>query len=204
MDGCLKLLSSLIHCRSPLTLSHLHTVIAHYRTSSPSHDDLLFVAMLLTGFFALLCLGEMVFPDDVQTCEWWKVTQHHTVSLLPGRYEYVLSYHKADRLYSGNQVLITKGSSDPNPVDHFDTYLHSRDSLFPLHSPLWLRSNGQVPTCSFFIHRLATFFGSDIHGQSMHARGATFLAEHGVAPSHAFLTYIRKNPALLINLLASL
>jgi len=74
MDGCLKLLSSPICRRSPLTLSHLHTVITHYHTSPPSHDDLLFVAMLFTGFFALLRLRKMVFPDDVQTREWWKVT----------------------------------------------------------------------------------------------------------------------------------
>lgn len=41
-----------------LTLDDLGTVIQHYHNST-KHDDLLFVAMILTGFFALMCLGEL-------------------------------------------------------------------------------------------------------------------------------------------------
>jgi len=128
-------------------------------------------------------------------------------------YRFVLPFHKADCFFSGNEVLVTAGRYDPNPLPHFTNYLSSRDALFPLHSPLWVRGDGQVPARSFFICRLAAFFSPDICGQSMRAGGATFLAAHGVSPSliqarswwssDAFLIYIRENPVLLINLITA-
>ena len=48
----------------------------HYRSSS-LHDDLLFVAQLLTGFFALLRLGELTVPDDVYLRNPSKITNEH-------------------------------------------------------------------------------------------------------------------------------
>ena len=81
----------------------------------------------------------------------------------------------------------------------------------PLHLALWFRANGSIPTRSFFIRKLHLFFDKEIGGQSMRAGGATFLAEKGTPPSliqargrwssDAFLIYIRKNPALLIDLI---
>ncbi len=80
-----------------------------------------------------------------------------------------------------------------------------------LHSALWLRANGNIPTRSFFIRKLHFFFDKEIGGQLMCAGGATFLAKKGTPPSliqahgcwslDAFLIYIRKNPALLIDLI---
>jgi hypothetical protein len=213
LAGCMKLLSQPIRRKHPLATSDLDTVIAHYYLSAPSHDDLLFIAQLLTGFFALLRLGEMVFPDSDAIRDWRKISRRHTVHLAETSYDFVLPYHKADRFFAGNQVLVTKGTGDINPVSHFAAYLRSRDALLPLHSALWLRSDGSVPTRAWFLRRLGLFFGSEIRGQSMRAGGATYLAEKGTAPSliqargrwssDAFLIYVRKNPALLIDLIAT-
>ena len=81
----------------------------------------------------------------------------------------------------------------------------------PYHLALWLRANGTIPNRSFFIRKLRFFFDKDIGGQSMRAGGATFLAEKGTPPAliqargrwslDAFLIYIHKNPALLIDLI---
>ena len=38
-------------------------VMQHYQ-SSYLHNNLLFVTQILTGFFALLQLGELTLPDD--------------------------------------------------------------------------------------------------------------------------------------------
>ena len=83
----------------------------------------------------------------------------------------------------------------------------------PFHSALWLRADGTVSTQTFFMRHLRLFFNKEIAGQSMRAGGATFLAEkgtplsliqaHGRWSSDAFLIYIRKNPALLIDLITS-
>ncbi|KAF7305905.1 hypothetical protein HMN09_00744700 [Mycena chlorophos] len=98
-------------------------------------------------------------------------------------------------------------ADDCDPHRIFLEYLTSRDEQFPLHPQLWLRSDGSVPTRSWFMHRMRYFFPKDIAGQSMRAGGATRLAELGALPhviqaagrwaSSAFWIYIRKNPIVL-------
>jgi hypothetical protein len=195
-----------------LTLDDLHKVINHY-SSSTDHDNLLFLAMILTGFFALMRLGELTFPDDKSIRDWRKVTKRSTVQVNTKFYEFHLPHHKADRYFEGNRIIVTAKQFCHNPLTHFTSYLTSRDKLFPFSSPLWLTSHGQVPTRSFFINRLRTFFDSSVAGQSMRAGGATSLAENGVPPSiiqplgrwssTAFLIYIRKSPALIQAMLYS-
>jgi len=52
-------------CRKlPLALHDLQYVLDCYSSTPSAHDDLLFIALLLTGFSALLRLGELVFPDS--------------------------------------------------------------------------------------------------------------------------------------------
>jgi hypothetical protein len=189
-----------------LTVDNLQTVVNHY-SNSTLHDDLLFVAMLLTGFFGLLRLGELTFPDDVTLQNWKKVTRRNTVRIQEGLYEFLLPGHKADRFFEGNKIMIPAHRFHHHPLRHFQAYITSRDTLHPVASPLWVTEAGTVPTRSFFIARLRLFFPPDIAGQSMRAGGATALAENGVSPaiiqasgrwaSEAFLVYIRKNPTLL-------
>src|SRR5579859_1420272 len=62
LQGCKKLqVVPTIHKR-PITHSEL-TTIHHSHQQPLSHDDALFIALLMSGFHALLCLGEMVWPD---------------------------------------------------------------------------------------------------------------------------------------------
>ena len=62
LRGCLRLYSKPVACKHALSMDDLQTV---YRSLAPSqsHDDLLFLAQLLTGFRALLQLGELVWPE---------------------------------------------------------------------------------------------------------------------------------------------
>jgi hypothetical protein len=169
--------------------------------------------MLLTGFFALLRLGEMTFPDDKSIRDWRKVTRRSSVQMDDDSYEFLLPHHKADPFFEGNRIIVKKEQFRHNPLYHFSNYLKSRDSLFPLASPLWLTEKGEVPNRSFFTNRLRLFFDKSVGGQSMRAGGATSLAEHGVPPaiiqpmgrwsSAAFLIYIRKSPALIQAMLHS-
>ncbi len=211
LHGCMKTCTLPTKRKQALPVSELSRIVDHYYKSPPSHDDLLFIALLLTGFFALLRLGEMVFPDDKTLQNWRKISRRRTVLISEDQYRFELPFHKADHFFTGNEVLIAQGRTDVNPVLHFHNYLSSRDSLMPLHSALWLRADGSIPTRSFFVRRLHIFFGSEFGGQSLRAGGATYLAELATPPSliqargrwssDAFLIYIRKNPALLINLI---
>ena len=77
LQGCMRLKGRATVRKEALTLDDLATVLSHYNTSQ-DHDDLLFVSMLLTGFFALMRLGELTFPDDKSIHNWRKVTQRKT------------------------------------------------------------------------------------------------------------------------------
>ena len=213
MKGCLRLKSSPVKRKRALTFDDLQKVLNEL-TNSALHDDLLFKAMLITGFFALMRLGELTFPDETRLRNWKKLTKRSSVQVSADQYEFLLPAHKADPFFEGNRIIIKKVPySAIDPLSIFRDYLNSRDERFPLFSPLWVLHDGSVPTCKFFITRLRHFFDRDIAGQSMRAGGATSLAEHGVAPniiqfmgrwsSDAFLIYIRKNPVLIQALLYS-
>lgn len=209
--GCKRLRGTPTMRKRALTMDDLFLVINSYSTSTPSHDDLLFIAQILTGFFALMRLGELTVPDDKSLGDPRKQTSRLSVLVSDNEYRFFLPCHKADRVYEGNLILIQKHDRVVDPHAHFKIYLRSRDRLFPFSSALWLRADGSPPTRSFFIRRMRLFFNSDVAGQSMRAGGATSLAEHGVPPhliqaigrwaSSAFQVYIRKNPVLLQSLL---
>ena len=212
LRGCKRMRGTPTKRKLPLTLDDLGRVIDRY-SASTIHNDLLFLAMILTGFFALMRLGELTFPDDKSIRDWRKVTKRSSVKVHHNLYEFLLPHHKADQYFEGNRVMVMAEQFCHNPLIHFKKYLLSRDTLFPVSSPLWLTADGHVPTRSFFMTRLHTFFDKSIAGQSMRAGGATSLAENGVPPSiiqplgrwssSAFLIYIRKSPALIQAMLYS-
>jgi hypothetical protein len=185
-------------------------VINHY-SNSTSHDDLLFVSQLLTGFFALMRLGELTVPDDKSLFDHRKFTSRTSVSVSHNDYRFFLPSHKADKFFEGNTIIIQRHSVSIDPLSIFKKYLSSWDRLFPFSPDLWLRADGSRPPRSFFIRRMKIFFKNDVAGQSMRAGGATSLAENGVPTnliqaigrwaSSAFQIYIRKNPVLLQALL---
>src|ERR1700683_1644323 len=192
--------------KSPLTTNHLQSItmaLAH----SHDHDDLLFLTMLNSGFTGLLRLGELAVSDNPRLRDFRKVVLRSSIKWVNSNYEFLLPTHKSDTTFEGNRVHIARIMNAPDPKPIMETYLHSRDSLFPLHPQLWLRANGHSPSRSWFLRRLKKSCPPDIASQSMRAGGATALAEAG-APgelirgagrwsSNAFERYIRKNIIVL-------
>jgi hypothetical protein len=172
LQGCLNLKAQPTKRKQALSLTDLSLVTTHYADST-NHDDLLFVTLLLTTFFVLHCLGELTFPDDTSIRDWQKVIRRSFVSIHPDRYGFTLPAHKADRQFEGNCVVVWGEQFGYPTLQHFTSYLQSRDAKFPLASPLWLTTGGSIPTCSFFIQCLHTFFPPHIAGQSLRAGGAT-------------------------------
>ncbi len=89
-----------------------------------------------------------------------------------------------------------------------DDFLASHDRLFPHLPELWLRHEGCIPTCSWFISRLRKVFPDvNVIGHSLRSGGATALAIAGTPLdciqmircwlSEAFLIYLCQNPILL-------
>ena len=207
MAGCLWRFGSPVKRKTPFSHADLLLVLRSIGLH-PSHDDLLFGAQLLTGFHALMRLGELVFPDRRVLRNYRKISLRHTVCILPDQYSFFLPSHKGDRMFEGNTVVVQKHDTPTDPYRPFLNYLQSRDALFPLHPELWLTSQGTVPTRHWFLQRLRLFFPSeDYAGHSIRSGGATSLAEAGVDlsviqavgrwASPAFKIYIRKNPVVL-------
>lgn len=181
LQGCKWLRGTLTTCKRALTIEDLNSVCIAY-SENPSHNDLLFCAQLCVGFFALMCLGELAWPEDKDLRDPRKLTRHSSIVINEGFFQFFLPGHKADKFFEGNTIILCPNPFPCNPMSTFTAYLQSCDQLFPLSFPLWLTSSGSVPTRSFFMRRLRLFFEKDVGGQSMRAGGATSLAENGVAP----------------------
>jgi hypothetical protein len=91
----------------------------------------------------------------------------------------LLPTHKTDTTFEENRIIIRKISNAPDPCPIMERYTTSHDTLFPFHPQLWIRANGTVPLCSWFISYLQQYFGTTTAGQSMCASGATAMAEAG-------------------------
>ena len=213
LKGCHRLKGVAAKRKRALTIPDLILVYNDLH-NSPLYDDQLFLTMLFSGFFALMRLGELSFPNDKELQNWRKVIKRSSVIITDDRYEFDLPANKSDPFFEGNHIIIQKTQyCDLNPLSVFQTYLNNRDSKFPLSSPLWLTSKGEVPTRYFFMSRMKHYFDQDVGGHSMRAGGATTLAERGVPTSliqmigrwssDAFLIYIRKSPVLIQALLYS-
>jgi hypothetical protein len=206
LAGCKKIRAVGVSRKRPITRAELGDVAATYG-SSMSHDDVLFVAILLAGFHGLLRLGELVWPDRKSLQDYRKVITRRRVLTSPASVSFHLPGHKADRFFEGNQVILQSTLTADDPVKPFLSYLQARDLRFPYNPELWLRADGSIPTRSWFMLRLRRHFASDVAGHSLRSGGATALAEAGVPPhlvqaigrwaSDAFQIYIRKHPVLL-------
>ena len=73
--GCMRMRGTTTIWKRPLSTNDLHHVSLHYQNLC-SHDDKLFITMLFTGFFGLLCWGEMTFPDNSTQLEKSYTLQH--------------------------------------------------------------------------------------------------------------------------------
>ena len=143
MKGCLWLHSTTIKQKQALTVSNLSKVILNL-ANSKEHNDFLFQALLLTGFFALMHLGELTFHNDISHRNWKKVTKCSTVIVSADQHEFHLPSHKADPFFEGNHIIIKKRQyCNINPLAAFTTYLHSHDQNS--HCPLLYGSHLQGP-----------------------------------------------------------
>ena len=206
MTGCMRRFGNPVKRKTPLSHANL-LFILDSMVSQPSHDNLLFATLLLTGFHALMRLGELVFPDKKILRNYRKISLRHSVSILSDQYSFFLPSHKADRFFEGNTIIIQKNNRPTDPYKPFLDYIKSRDLRFPIHPELWLTSGGAVPTRFWFISRLRAFLPANFAGQSLRSGGATSLAESGADlptiqaigrwNSDTFRIYIRKNPVVL-------
>ncbi|KAI0054389.1 hypothetical protein BV25DRAFT_1949700 [Artomyces pyxidatus] len=101
LTGCMKLYSSPPTRKEPLTIEHLAHVLNSI--SNPTHNDLLFRAIIFSGFFALHRLGELTDHDRIELRSSRKTIMRATVTMQPRTYSYVLPGHKADPTFYASE-----------------------------------------------------------------------------------------------------
>ena len=153
LAGCLHHTWQQPSCKPPLDLTNLYHVL-QLTAPTLSHDELLFAALLGTGFFALMRLGELIWPDSIQLQSYRKVILHQTLAINTNGYSFTLPIHKTARLGYGNTILVRTFPASPDPVPIMLNYVHSRNHLFYSSPELWLTGDGHVPTCAWFTQRL--------------------------------------------------
>ena len=62
--------------------------------------------MLITGFFALMWLGELTFPDTIKLQNWRKISKRSTIIVSQDQYQFHLPCHKADQFFEGNTIIV--------------------------------------------------------------------------------------------------
>jgi hypothetical protein len=208
--GCKKLHASPASRKRPLHRTKL-TEVHNKLNNLSTYDDLLFLAILFIGFFALMRLGELVWPDNKSLQSFRKITLRSSFSGDQNHIEFNLPTHKADKTFDGSTIMVWATNDKDCPVAIMLKYVAERDKHFPALPHLWVKSDGSIPTRSWFIRRLRTFFSDNVAGHSLRSGGATFLAQIG-APSEliqaagcwvsdTFKIYIRQHPVLLTALL---
>ena len=117
--GCLRRFGTPTQRKAPFSHADLQRVLDSL-PSTPSHDDLLFSAILLTGFHALMRLGELVFPDKRVLRNYRKISLRHSVqvSIVPPQFSFFLPSHKGDRTFEGNTIVVQRvhRPTDPFPA----------------------------------------------------------------------------------------
>ena len=186
LKGSMCRFSAPVRQKEPLTRDDLTTVTASLPLPI-SHEDLLFCALLQTGFFGLNRLGKLVWPDNTALQSFSKVSWRSSVQLTPTSYSFEIRRDKVDTRFEGSKVVIQHSALEPDPLDTFTRYLYSRDARFPLHPQLWLRSDGSMPLHRWFLRRLHVFFPRSIGGHSPCWRG--YLPGCSRGPIHSNPSY---------------
>jgi hypothetical protein len=211
LRGALRSFGKPVTRKSALTTAHLRDIITRFPPDNQSLDDALFITILLTGFFGLMRLGELVIPDDTAIINPRKIIQRDSVQATSSTYEFTLPAHKVDPFFEGNRIVIRTTSGSCDPRSRFLQYLTIRDRTFPFHSQLFLNHSGSVPSRGWFMHCFRQFLPREFGGQSLRAGGATWLASRGT--DHAIIQatgrwasdtwkiYIRQHPLLLLALM---
>lgn len=148
-----KVQFSLPVCRKdPLTIPDLITVS---RLSSSSYDELLFTAIITTGFHGLHRLGELTQPDNTAHRNPRKLITRATFrfSRCGGFAKYMLPHSKTDPFFQGTTVVLASCAvAGACPIEALTRYLIRRDARFDADRPLFLTIEGTTPSRTWFLN----------------------------------------------------
>jgi len=204
INGSKKSRADPVHRKLPLRPAHLDAFLQKARLTT-NYDDFLFAVILSCCFYGCHRTGELVIKSDKRLFDWRKVIKRSSLTFIAGRAGYHLPYHKADRFYSGTDVLFIE-QDVANPVQLLHEYVSRRDAIHGVHAALFIREDGSLPNRSWFDTKFFAMLDRTYGGHSARAGGATYYASLGLPEdviqalgrwsSQAWKIYIRDNPSV--------
>ncbi|KAF8234500.1 hypothetical protein L208DRAFT_1548935 [Tricholoma matsutake] len=134
MVGCCCCFGSPVKCKQLLSKSDLRVVIKKLGMLQ-SHDERLFLAILLTSFHGLMHLGELCFPDRITSRNYRKVSLCHTVSANGGIFPKDIG---GQSMHAGGATSLTEAGAAPPVIqaigrwasNSFQIYIQKNPILF--------------------------------------------------------------------------
>lgn len=151
LKGCKKQFSKPVSRKDPLDLNLLEHAVS---SLGRSFDEVLFLSILSLGFASLHRLGELVIPDNSDLFDSRKIILRSSFAFLifPKFAKYTLPYHKGDSNFLGSPCVVQMfKNSTACPIRRLKSYLHLRDFYFKNTPVLFIRSNGLLPSRSWFL-----------------------------------------------------
>ncbi|KAI9090813.1 hypothetical protein DFS34DRAFT_561761, partial [Phlyctochytrium arcticum] len=136
--------------------------------------------ILLTGFFGMFRLGELVWPDEQCYRMAANIPMRSSLRCFDESFSFEQVSRKRDVFYQRRPVTVQKRKGIPGKIDACiammyyypwrDTHHNSKEG------PLFLMLDGRIPTRRWFIDRFTAVVGDEFSGHSLRAGGATWLA----------------------------
>jgi hypothetical protein len=116
LKGALRSHARQIARKCALPTVDLRDILSSYPTNTATlpFNDLIFISILLTGFFGLLRLGELTLPDDPSLIHSSKTMLRESLRMTSTTYRF-LPVNKTDPFFERNRVVIRSTSDELDP-----------------------------------------------------------------------------------------
>lgn len=138
------------------------------------YDDLLWTAMLTVLFTCCGRAEEVSMLDGIQFRNSKKEMRRDGATITPRSFTALLPYHKADPLYTGSHYFFVMKQVGEDWSHLVHNWARVWDCLFGQSDVLFLKSDGTVPTRSWFVRQLKKRLGKQYTGHSSCPGGATW------------------------------
>ncbi|KAJ3358462.1 hypothetical protein GGF31_005178, partial [Allomyces arbusculus] len=146
MRGLAKCKPHALHQVPPITLDEVSSILAD---RDPSYDSCMFRAMVAIAFFGVHRLGELLVERPITQSGLSKTIQVDSVHVAHDGVGYHLPYHKADALYTGNDIRLPTWDAADDPSLAVALHLAARTTL-SLSGPLFQHRDGRYPARHWF------------------------------------------------------
>ncbi|KAF8071954.1 hypothetical protein FPV67DRAFT_1411834 [Lyophyllum atratum] len=152
--------------------------------SGTSHDDKLFLVILLISFYGIVSIARLTADEDnLPTIGSPEIALRSTVTSHLDHNSFLLPPGKHARCFAENTLSLPHTNLVNDPLRSLKNYLSSRDNLFPLDIELWLRDDSTIPTSRWFLDRLQNFFPacSPVTARAVLAGSVTAQVQAGIS-----------------------